>query len=60
MVINFRGRASVKYFIQIQPLQFCKDTAKVSSLHLLKITTKSTYFLPCEKEETEADVQRCS
>ena len=60
MVINFRGRASVKYFIQIRLLQFCKDTAKVSSLHLLKITTKSTYILPCEEEDTEAAIQRYS
>ena len=26
--INFRGRTSVKYFMQIQLFQFCKDTAK--------------------------------
>ena len=48
--INFRSRASVKYFMQIQLLRFCKDTAKVSSLPLLKVTTKSTHFLPTKKK----------
>ena len=38
--INFRGRTNVKHFMQTQVLQFCKDTAKVSSLYLLKTTTK--------------------
>ena len=33
--INFRCRTSVKYFMQKHLLQFCKDTAKVSSLALL-------------------------
>ena len=47
--INFRGRTNVKYFMQTQLLQYCKDTAKVSSLYLLKIATKSTHFLPAEK-----------
>ena len=48
--INFCGRTSVKYFMQTQVLRFCKDTAKVSSLPLLKITTKSTLFLPAKKK----------
>ena len=46
---NIRGRTNVRYFMQAQLLRFCKDTAKVSSLPLLKITTKSTYFLPVKK-----------
>ena len=41
MAINFRGRTNVKYFTQTQLLRFYKDTAKVSSLPLLKIATKS-------------------
>ena len=45
--INFCGRTNVKYFMQTQ--RFCKDIAKVSSLHLFKITTKLTYFLPAKK-----------
>ena len=48
--INFRGRTNVKYFVQTQLLRFCKDTAKVSSLPLLKITTKSTHFFPAKKK----------
>ena len=48
--ISFRGRNNVKYFMQTQLLRFCKDTAKVSSLPLLKVTTKSTHFLPVKKE----------
>ena len=48
--INFRGRTNVKYFMQTQLLRFCKDTTKVFSLPLLKITTKSTYFLPAKKK----------
>ena len=36
--INFRGRNNVKYFMQTQVLQ------------LLKITTKSTHFLPTKKK----------
>ena len=48
--INFRGRTNVKYFMQRHLLRFCKDTAKVSSLPLLKITTKSTHFLPAKKK----------
>ena len=48
--INFCGRTNVKYFMQTQLLRFCKDTAKVSSLPLLKVTTKSTHFLPVKKE----------
>ena len=34
--INFGGQTSVIYFTQVQRLQFCKDTAKVPSLPLLK------------------------
>ena len=49
MAINFRGRTNVKYFMQTQLLRFCKDTTKVSSLPLLKITTKST-TLPAKKK----------
>ena len=33
-----------------QVLRFCKDIAKVSSLPLVKITTKSTHFLPPKKK----------
>ena len=50
MAINFRGRANVKYFMQTQLLRIYKDTTKVSSLPLLKITTKSTHFLPARKK----------
>ena len=45
MAINFRSQTDVKYFMQTQLLRFFKDTAKVSSLPLLKITIKSTHFL---------------
>ena len=48
--INFRGRTNLKYFIQTQALRFCKDIAKVSSLPLAKITTKSTHFLSAKKK----------
>ena len=49
--INLRGRTTnVKYFMQTQLLGFCEDTAKISSLSLLKITTKSTYFVPATKK----------
>ena len=48
--INFRGGANVKYFMQTQILRCYKDTAKVSSLPLLKITTKSTHFFPVKKK----------
>ena len=48
--INFCGQTNVKYFMQTQLLQFCKDTAKVSFLSLLKLTTKSTHFLPAKKK----------
>ena len=48
MAINFHSRTNVKYFMQIQLFQFCKDTTKVSSLPLLKITTKLTHFLPAK------------
>ena len=51
MEINCRGRTNVKNFIQTQLFQFSKDTAKVSSLPLLKVTTKSTNSLPCEEED---------
>ena len=30
--------------------RFCKDTAKVSCLPFLKITTKSTHSLPAKKK----------
>ena len=50
ITINFCGRANAKYFIQTHVLWFYKDTAKVSSLPLLKITTKSTHFLPAKKK----------
>ena len=36
--------------MQTQLLRFCKDTAKVSSLPLLKLSTKSTHFLPTKKK----------
>ena len=48
--INFRGQTNVKYFMQTQLLRFCKNTAKVSSLPLLKITTKSIHFLSTKKK----------
>ena len=48
--INFLGQTNLKYFMQTQLLRFCKDTAKVSSLPLLKITTKSTHFLTAKKK----------
>ena len=47
---NFCGQTIVKCFMQTQVLRFCKDIAKVSSLPLLKITTKSTLFLPAKKK----------
>ena len=50
MAINFGGWANAKYFMQSHLLRFCKDTVKVSSLPLLKITTKSTHFLPAKKK----------
>ena len=50
MAISFRCRTNVKHFMQTQLLRFCKDTAKVSSFPLLKITTKSTHFLPAKKK----------
>ena len=48
--INFCGRTNVKYFMQTQLLRFCKDTAKVSPLPLLKTNTKSTHSLPANKK----------
>ena len=39
--INFRGRTNVKYLMQTQT---------VSSLPLLKITTKSTHFFSAKKK----------
>ena len=53
MTINFRGRANAKYIIQTHVLRFYKATAKVSSLPLLKITTKSTHFLPAKKTQKQ-------
>ena len=47
--INFHGRTNVN-FMQTQPLRFCKDTANVSCLPLLKKTTKSTHFFPAKKK----------
>ena len=47
--MNFRSQTNVKYFMQIPPLQFCKDTAKLYSLPLLKKTTKLTHFFPAKK-----------
>ena len=52
MAINFRDRTNVKYFMPTQLLRFCKDTAKISSLLLLKITNKTTHFLPAKKIPT--------
>ena len=50
MTINFRGGTNVKNFMKTQLLRFCKDTAKVSTLPLLKLTTESTHFLPRKKK----------
>ena len=50
MAINFCGRTNVKYFMQTQVMRVCKDTAKVSSLPLLKLTTRSTHFLPAKEK----------
>ena len=50
MAINFRGRANVTYFMQTQVLRFYKDIAEVSSLPLLKLTTKSIHFLSAKKK----------
>ena len=36
--------------MQTQLLQLFKNTTEVSSLPLLKITTKSTHFLPAKKK----------
>ena len=47
--IDFCGLI-VKYFMHTQRLRFCIDTTKVASLSLLKITTKSTHFLPAMKK----------
>ena len=52
MAINFRGRANVTYFMQTQVLRFYKDIAEVSSLPLLKLTTKSIHF-PSAKKKTQ-------
>ena len=49
--ISFRGRNNVKYFMQTQLLRFCKDTAKVSSIFLIKTATKSIGFLPAVKRK---------
>ena len=48
--INFCGRTNVKYFMQTQAMRVCKDTAKVSSLPLLKLTTRSTHSLPAKEK----------
>ena len=50
IAINFRGGINGKYFMQSHVLRFCKDSAKVSSLPLLKKPTKSTNFLPAKKK----------
>ena len=47
---RINGRTNVKYFMQTYLLWFYKDTAKVSSLPLLKITIKSTHYLPVKKK----------
>ena len=47
---NVRSQIDAKYFMKTQLLRFYKDTAKGSSLPLIKITTKSTYFLPAKKQ----------
>ena len=36
--------------METQLLQFCKDTIKVSSLPVMKITTKSTHFPNAKKK----------
>ena len=46
--INFRGRTNVEYLMQTQLLRLCKNTAKVSSLPLLEVTTTSTHLLPAK------------
>ena len=51
MAINFRGRANVTYFMQTQVLRFYKDIAEVSSLPLLKLTTKSIHFPSAKKTQ---------
>ena len=48
--VNFSGQTNVKYFVQTQLSRFCKNTAKVSCLPLLKLTTKSTHLLPVKKK----------
>ena len=48
--INLCDRTNIKYFMQTQLFQFCKDTSKVSFLPLLKIITKSTHFLLAKKK----------
>ena len=48
---SFRGRNNVKHFMQTQLSRFCKDTAKASSIFLLKTATRSTHFLPVVKRE---------
>ena len=44
-VLNILGRQSFCNFVR-------QDTAKVSSLSLLKITAKPTHSLPCKEEDT--------
>ena len=44
-VLNILGRQNFCNFVR-------QDTAKVSSLSLLKITAKPTHSLPCKEEDT--------
>ena len=61
MGINFCGPTNVKYFMQTELLRFCKDTTNISSLPLLKITTKSTHFLPAKTvDRTSEKIQTVS
>ena len=48
--INFLGQTNVRYFMQTQLWRIRKDTAIVSSLLMLKITTKSIQFLPAKNK----------
>ena len=51
---NFSGRTIFKYFRQAHLLRYCKDTAKVPSLPLLEITTKSTHIFSCKERDTNS------
>ena len=44
---RFGGSTNAKRFMQAQLLRFCKDAAKVSSVALLRITTKSATYQYC-------------